>query len=313
MAEPLSVREIFQFKELSLDATFIKVSVHWNGDPMLLYEEGRPPFPRNPVLNELQDWYRTVPKAHHIVHLAREGMRHLRITNDGSSRITSFVQPLSDGWLLVDGRKGRARILDSEGVLLNTLDLGDAIKDVQTTGDGLIWVSYFDEGVFGGGPGKDGLVCFDSTGRSIFRYGELALSAKLPFIDDCYALNVCEDRVWLCYYSEFPLICLKDFQLEGRTEPPSAMGTFAIRDGVMFYTRPYRVSTIHSFEFTGKREQEFDPVDEGGFFLKDFQGRNYARFASDEESLKRYKPFRVVARDQRLYLYTEQTLYELPR
>ena len=45
---------------------------------------------------------------------------------------------------------------------------------------------------------------------------------------------------------------------------------------------------------------------------RNFKGRNYAHFAQDEESLRRYRPFRAVGRHAKLYLYTEEALYETP-
>ena len=78
-----------------------------------------------------------------------------------------------------------------------TLDLGDASKHLQTTPEGQIWVGYFDEGVYGGGIGSEGLVCFDSNGTSIFKYAEFAKQHGLPFIDDCYTLNVVGAAVWV--------------------------------------------------------------------------------------------------------------------
>ena len=74
------------------------------------------------------------------------------------------------------------RICDRTGYPLRTLDLGDASKHVQATPDGHIWVGYFDEAVYGGGIGSEGLVCFDSNGTSIFNYAEFAEQHDLPLL-----------------------------------------------------------------------------------------------------------------------------------
>ncbi len=76
-------------------------------------------------------------------------------------------------------------------------------------------MSYFDEGVYGGGPGsQQGIVCFNSSGQQIFKYFDFAEENSLPFIADCYAINlVSEDEVWLSYYSEFPLVSIRSFRL----------------------------------------------------------------------------------------------------
>ena len=68
------------------------------------------------------------------------------------------VQPLPNGEVLLVGarchyRKGdpeqNAIVCSPEGEIVRSFVLGDGINDVQTTSDGMIWVSYFDEGVFG--------------------------------------------------------------------------------------------------------------------------------------------------------------------
>jgi len=67
-----------------------------------------------------------------------------------------------------------------DGALRRTTTFGDGIADVQTTTRGDIWVSYFDEGVFGNyGWGYDeastpigapGLVRFDRQGSVLWSY-----------------------------------------------------------------------------------------------------------------------------------------------
>jgi hypothetical protein len=43
---------------------------------------------------------------------------------------------------------------------------------------------------------EQGIVCFDSSGHPIFKYLDFAKENELPFIDDCYAMNVVsEDEV----------------------------------------------------------------------------------------------------------------------
>ena len=120
-----------------------------------------------------------------------------------------------------------------------TLDLGDASEDLQTTADGRIWVSYFDEGVFGGGIGRQGLVCFDSDGAPIFRYADYAEQHDLPMIDDCYAMNVDEaGAVWLNYYMDFLLVQLRNFEAERVWKEARSLGhVFAMRGEEVIHMR----------------------------------------------------------------------------
>jgi len=84
--------------------------------------------------------------------------------------------------------------------------LGDGISRVNVDRQGRIWVSYFDEGIFGnfgwGNPGPlpigaAGLACFSETGEKLWEFeGNIA---------DCYALNVSGSEAFAYYYTEFPI------------------------------------------------------------------------------------------------------------
>jgi hypothetical protein len=89
----------------------------------------------------------TPSKVHHVIYWDGEARRTLPLEN--SQGISSFhIQRFHDGWLLGEPRGGRALVYNQQGRLFRTLDLGDASEDLQTTQDGKIWASYFDEGVF---------------------------------------------------------------------------------------------------------------------------------------------------------------------
>jgi hypothetical protein len=131
-----------------------------------------------------------------------------------------FVQPLDDGVLLAaarcrwpkSGAEPNAVALDGRGRVRAHFTLGDGIADVRVTPDGTIWVSYYDEGVFGNdgwspsAPGpQDGLAAFTARGEPRFAYRPAA--AGTDAICDCYALNVSgDDDVWLYFYDEFPIV-----------------------------------------------------------------------------------------------------------
>ena len=70
------------------------------------------------------------------------------------------------------------------------------------------------EGVFGNGIGREGLICFDSAGAQVFKYAEFAEKHELPFISDCYSLNVVGSSVYVSYYTDFPLVWLSDFKIK---------------------------------------------------------------------------------------------------
>ena len=148
-----------------------------------------------------------------------------------------FVQALPQGrWLLAEARAlgahPNADVFDSEGRLLRSVFLGDGIEHLQVSASGDIWVGYFDEGVYGGGLERSGLICFDASGSPKLRFlPQIAESQGLPPVDDLYALNVCRNGdVWCSYYSDFPVVRLKGMGFaEAWLEfPKKAVRTFAV-------------------------------------------------------------------------------------
>jgi hypothetical protein len=134
-------------------------------------------------------------------------------------------------------------VYDDGGRHVRSFYAGDGILDVQTTLDGRIWVSYFDEGVLGStNLGGSGLVCLDNRGQCIFDYTTL-VGADVPSIVDCYALNVCSDReLWLCYYADFPLIRLIDGKPEGiwKKQPVHGSSAFAVSGELVLFAGAYK-------------------------------------------------------------------------
>jgi hypothetical protein len=137
--------------------------------------------------------------------------RCVEVVGKGEAWATSlrFVQRLPDGFLLAGARcwwrrtgvEENAATYDWSGRLVRRFTLGDGIADVRTTPNGRVWVSYFDEGIFGNrgwnhpGPpslGEPGCVGFDSTGVIRARFdGDTAGAGPIA---DVYALNVAGDE-----------------------------------------------------------------------------------------------------------------------
>lgn len=142
------------------------------------------------------------------------------------------VQPLGDDIMLVCPRCQRksdneiernARIFGRDGRLKRAFVLGDGIEHVQTAADGTIWVSYFDEGIFGNYGwdeplGASGLVHWSANGE---RLGQFEPEQGLDCMADCYAMTLdAADDVWCCYYTEFPLVQLRKGRVFGVWEVP---------------------------------------------------------------------------------------------
>ena len=114
-------------------------------------------------------------------------------------------------WRGVDDFDRNGVIFDPTSGQTNRILLGDGIADVGIDENDRIWVSYFDEGVFGNfgwsrpgphGPGTGGLVCFADDGRQLWAFNGRNSS---EMIADCYALNAQRDKQWAYYYDNFDL------------------------------------------------------------------------------------------------------------
>lgn len=159
-----------------------------------------------------------------------------------------LIQPLGNDLLLACARceyRGRddfdlnARVYSRDGTFLRAFLLGDGIQTIQTTRQGEIWTSYFDEGVFGnygwGAPvGEAGLVAWNASGEKVYEYDAIG---PVDDIIDCYALNVASVQdVWCCYYTDFPLVHLHDKRIASTWHVPVAGShAFAVAvDHVLF-------------------------------------------------------------------------------
>jgi hypothetical protein len=218
----ITATRAFDLEEIVPACHVVRVSVGPRFDPVILSMDAPP------------DYRRTAPPGVSYAKLRADQMNHFRIDHllNGQWRSVTLaptrenyhgVQPLgADEWLLVRGRAEgnadpNAHVYDSDGSRSRSFPAGDGIEDVQITEEGRIWVSYFDEGVFGDTAlGQAGLTCLDRSGKVRFQFNELASAGTVPDIADCYALNVCSDReVWLCYYTDFPIVQLAEGRIAG--------------------------------------------------------------------------------------------------
>jgi hypothetical protein len=295
----LRFRERLNFSRLPKDWRVSNVSVDWAGNPLVLIEEGKPPYPtdHNAVDARIK-WLATPPKTRHVIFW--DGASERTLTFENSARVlTHHIQPVGEGWLLADARGGRADIYDGAGHVLGALDLGDASEDLQTTPGGKMWVSYFDEGVFGSGIGQQGLVCFDASGNVMFGYVDFAKQNGLPGIDDCYAMNVAgENEVWLSYYTDFPLICIRDFALHRSwLEFGCMQKAFGIFEGSVIFPKCY--TRIHGEASQLVRRTLSQPSQTEAVQAIDDTGKAIGGLYS------------AAARGSHFFLVTEEGLYEL--
>jgi hypothetical protein len=238
------------------------------------------------------DYRRTAPSGASFAklradHTNRYRIDHLRggawssLTLAPTDENFHCVQPLGESdWLLVRGRADgnsdrNAHVYGPDGTCLRSFHAGDGIEDIQATEDGRIWVSYFDEGVFGNTVlGQTGLACLDSSGRANFRFNELASAGAVPDIADCYALNVCSNReAWLYYYTDFPLVRLVDGQVAELWAGIGVKGShaFAVSGRHALFAGGYnKRDRLFLVDLATSEVRERIPVDEAGEPIEGF-------------------------------------------
>jgi hypothetical protein len=119
-----------------------------------------------------------------------------------------FVQPLPEDCVLVAAARARSGVANAEvwttgGVLKHRGHLGDAIEELLTTPSGKVWVGYFDEAMGGSGPEGHGLARFRADLTVEWLY---PLDGGLPYIADCYSLNVADETAYFCPYTGFEIL-----------------------------------------------------------------------------------------------------------
>jgi hypothetical protein len=180
-------------------------------------------------------------------------------------------------------------VVSWNGTVEQTFTFGDGIADVRTTADGTSWVSYFDEGVFGNygwshpGPtaiGASGLVAFDTAGAVRFEYD--ADAARTDSICDAYATNVAEDgTVWVYFYTEFPIVRIREGGYRCWELGIGGAGALAVRDDRVLLFGDYEkrgVGRVVSLDGdTAKVVEEVRILDDSGEALE----RAWARGAGE--------------------------------
>jgi hypothetical protein len=201
------------------------------------------------------------------------------------SIVVSHVQPVDDGVLLVgarsrwrsEGPDRNAVVYGADGRERRRFLLGDGIEDVRSTRRGTLWVSYFDEGVFGnfgwGHPGPEpvgaaGLIEFGAGGERLFSYDPTV--AGTDSICDAYALGLDEGgAAWVYFYTEFPIVRVERGRYRLWKTDTEGARALAVRNGYAFLFGDYKrrnLGRIVKLEPNGRARviEEVGIVDESG-------------------------------------------------
>jgi len=143
--------------------------------------------------------------------------------------VQPIAQPLPNGRVLLvgwgaewrpDGPDRNATIYGRDGRAELAACVGDAVSHVRTTIDGSVWVGYDDMGIFGnngwgeaGAPppiGSPGLIRFSPELKIEWEFPGDHSPDRIPGlsgpIDDCEAIALDGDTLWMYYYSAFPVV-----------------------------------------------------------------------------------------------------------
>lgn len=301
MSQPLAARHLVDFASVTSNWNRINVSVGPSGEVVILSLKQKP------------DYRRTDKKGASFAKAFADRLNTFRLhcqTSGGwefvdlaeTRQNLRHVQSLPENkWLLVRARaKGdtdaNGHVYSAEGDLLSTMPLGDCILDVQTTSSGQIWVSYFDQGIFENTKfGASGLASFTSSGVQSFDFNATT-NWEEGMIADCYAFNVIsETEVWLCPYTDFPLIKLKNTQIDHKWEnnPVHGSHAFAVwKDRVLFrggYADKQKLFMVYPYRSDGKElkaEEHYAVTETGGAIeIEDAFGRGPHLYLMTTDSL----------------------------
>ncbi|CAG9621542.1 hypothetical protein [Sutcliffiella rhizosphaerae] len=202
-----------KWMEYSSDLHFVAGQITRDGKLLFIETE----------LTELDFFERPVPKSNWTVRIM-DGDKIETIELKNVPLIPTEIDLFTDGTLLIvqgrclkDGNfiERNARRYNPNGQLMEAFALGDGISKVQIDESNTIWVSYFDEGIFGNcgwdePMGSSGLVAYSSSGEKLWGADEYGIC-------DTYALNVQSSKeVYFYYYDDFYLVKLADRVEESR-------------------------------------------------------------------------------------------------
>lgn len=143
------------------------------------------------------------------------------------------MQPLPEQRILLAAARVRsgavnAEVWTSDGDLVHRGNLGDAIEELLTTPSGKVWAGYFDEAMGGRGPEGHGLARFRADLTTEWLY---PTDAGLPYIADCYSLNVEDETAYFCPYTEFHVLSASGEQVTDWGPSPYRSAHNLLRSG----------------------------------------------------------------------------------
>jgi len=307
MNNHISPTSIFPLKELGVKGTLVAFNAGPDGEVIIVYALKPADYQSNQGMAIFPKIFGEAPQVYRVIKIQNAAVAMDMFIKDEQFNIHD-VQPMADNLLLACARSEyrgpddfdlNGRVYSRDGVLVGEILLGDGVQTIQSTPGGELWVSYFDEGVFGNFGwntpfGAPGLLALDQAGRKTY---EFEPNGKAPPMDDCYALNVAsESDVWCYYYMDFPLVQIRNKEIAATWKVPvSGSSAFAINGELVLFAGGY------------DRRHEFDLVR----LNSDGTAKLLRRLILCDASGAAVVPEQIVGRGTRLYLISNESLYEV--
>jgi len=307
MKNRISPTSVFSLKGLGVNGTLVAFNVGPNGEVFIVYAMETTDYQTNEGLAIFPKIFGGNPQVYRVIKIQDSAVVMDMLIEDERFNIHD-VQPFAEHTMLTCSRSEyrglndfdlNGRIYSKDGVLVSEILLGDGVQTIQSTRSGELWVSYFDEGVFGNfgwdSPfGAAGLVALDRAGRKCY---EFEPHGKAPYIVDCYALNVAtESDIWCYYYMDFPLVQIRNKEVVASWKVPvSGSSAFAVSGDLVLFAGGY----------DKRKELELVRLNSDG------TAKLLRTLSLYDSSGVAVVPEWIVGRGTRLYIISNESLYEV--
>lgn len=185
--------------------------------------------------------------------------------------------------------------------------MGDGIEHLQVDNKGIIWIGYFDEGVFGFSDlSKNGLIALNKNERVEYRHNHFisenpnSRGGRDIFIDDLYALNVsCGGKALLCPYAHFVVGEVKNgtYRMVLPEAPVSgAKGIARYEKYILFLGSYSNRSQITAVDMDTKQVRVCSLIDKDGTVVRPLRiaARNSQFVIATENQIQRFDASEII-------------------
>ncbi len=295
-APSLILQLISQRPEAPAGFDFVTDDLSTDGHGLFLFIGDDPEGKTRKFFSPKRPGFLEEPKPHKLLIISPDGRERRTLDIPPMDISMSYIDMFVDGRILFVNARScwrgagdydkNAAIYDPRTATIERICLGDGISEVAIDGRNRIWVTYYDEGVFGNygwnieepGFGSGALVCFDTAGKILWAMNDHFTSGTPDkpimrlgeFAEECWSLNVATDGIYFscCTFTNYYFCGLdKDFTLTNYSSLP-IIGTangFAVSEN--FLLLPFgKTNTLSLYNF---KDRSFDKPERKELFRLD--------------------------------------------